>query len=254
LIPDFQLGGRPWIAGHRGALPELENTIPSFRRAVAEGASFIECDVQISADGELVIFHDERLARLAGDDARRVEDLPASALRQLALPAPGAPHREAKIPTLTELFAALPEGFPVNVELKRYRARRRPFADAALATLALRDNVLVSSFDWTLLELLREQSRTLPLAPIADRLSARTVEAAARIEAAAFHLGRLPERPAELPLPVLVYTVNEPEAARSLFERGAAGVFTDRPGLIRAATTAPKASPGVVGRAPGSVV
>jgi glycerophosphoryl diester phosphodiesterase len=239
LIPDFQLGERPWIAGHRGALPELENTVASFRRAIAEGASFVECDVQLAADGELVVFHDESLARLAGGDPRRVEELPSAALRELALPSPRAAAATASIPTLTELFAALPTGFPVNVELKRYRARRRALADAALATLALRENVLVSSFDWTLLERLREASATLPLAPIADRLTARTVEAAARIRAAAFHLGRLPDRPADLPLPVLVYTVNDPEAGRRLLADGAAGLITDRPGAIRTALGRP---------------
>ena len=201
-----------------------------------------------------MLFHDERLDRLAGGDARRVEELSASELRAVALPSSGAAHATASIPTLTELFAALPEGFPVNVELKRYRARRRPFAAAALATLALRENVLVSSFDWTLLEILREASRTLPLAPIARSLTPPAIEAAARIQAAAFHLGKLPERPAELPLPVLVYTVNDGALARDLLARGAAGLFSDRPGPLRAELGPREAASPLPARPPRTVV
>jgi glycerophosphoryl diester phosphodiesterase len=241
-VRSFPLGDRPWFAGHRGALPELENTLASFRRAVSEGASFVECDVQLAADGELVVFHDESLERLAGD-LRRVEEVSSAELREVQLASPGASLPAASIPTLTELLAALPPRFPVNVELKRYHAPREALLGAALATLAIRDNLLVSSFDWTLLEHLHETDRSLPLAPIARALTAGTVEAADRIDAAAFHLGRFPDPEtwpiATLARPVLIYTVNDPRTARRHLDRGAAGIITDRPGALRTALAGP---------------
>ena len=54
-----------WVIAHRGAShDERENTIASFERALAIGVDFVELDVQASADGELVVFHDTRLDRL----------------------------------------------------------------------------------------------------------------------------------------------------------------------------------------------
>ena len=57
----------PWIVGHRGAAGEApENTLPSFLLAAQQGADMIELDVQLAADGELVVVHDWDLERLAG--------------------------------------------------------------------------------------------------------------------------------------------------------------------------------------------
>jgi len=54
-----------WIIAHRGAsTDERENTLPAFERAIAVGADFVELDVQVSADGALVVFHDVDLDRL----------------------------------------------------------------------------------------------------------------------------------------------------------------------------------------------
>ncbi|MDO5661597.1 MAG: glycerophosphodiester phosphodiesterase [Brachybacterium sp.] len=57
-------GSGPRIIGHRGAaLLEPENTMVSFRRALADGADGIECDVHLSADGEVIVMHDETIDR-----------------------------------------------------------------------------------------------------------------------------------------------------------------------------------------------
>ena len=60
----FPLGDRPWIAGHRGALPELENSLASFRRAVAEGATFVR---ETRIDGDIVL--DVVTGVMPGDNA-----------------------------------------------------------------------------------------------------------------------------------------------------------------------------------------
>src|SRR3954471_3509525 len=58
------LGHAVIITGHRGALgSEPENTLRSFRRAVADGCDEIELDLRVSADGELVIMHDATVDR-----------------------------------------------------------------------------------------------------------------------------------------------------------------------------------------------
>ena len=66
---------------HRGACLELqEDTLAALVRASACGADVVECDPRPTKDGQLVIFHDEDLFRLAGDSAR-VADLTLDELR-----------------------------------------------------------------------------------------------------------------------------------------------------------------------------
>src|SRR5215467_6065562 len=56
--------GRPLVGGHRGNPAENpENTMRSFRSAIAAGCDLIECDVHLSSDGELVVIHDHTLER-----------------------------------------------------------------------------------------------------------------------------------------------------------------------------------------------
>src|SRR5699024_11548276 len=51
------------------ALVSPENTLASFRRALDDGAQLLECDVHLSADGELVVMHDQTIDR---SEERRV--------------------------------------------------------------------------------------------------------------------------------------------------------------------------------------
>jgi glycerophosphoryl diester phosphodiesterase len=224
-VRHFDPGPRPWIAGHRGALPAIENTVPSLLQALAEGADFVECDAQVTADGALALFHDEAPAPAF--------DLTAPRIAERTLADWRASERE--IHSLVDLFDAVPSGARVNVELKSYGADRGRLAEAALATFRGRHGLLVSSFDHDLLLRLREADPGLPLAPLAEGLSRDLIELARRLDAWAIHLGVAPEAAeiAHLDRPVLIYTVNDPGAARELFERGCAGLFTDWPGPLR---------------------
>ena len=74
------------VIAHRGAsADERENTLPAFERAIEVGADFVELDVQVSADGVLVVFHDldlDRLTPLRGPLRRRS----AAELREHGIP------------------------------------------------------------------------------------------------------------------------------------------------------------------------
>ena len=236
----------PWIAAHRGALPLLENTLPALLRAVEEGADLLEFDVQSTADGVLVLHHDEHLARLAGRPDLEVESTSLGELQAVALrhpEHPGCPEPAGRIPTLAELFAALPPGYPVNIELKVRRTAPGRLAELALAATAGRENVLFSSFDAALLRELRRQSATARIAPLArlwtpalerlgEELAAWSLHVAGGVaRASAATLGA---RGAGAGPPLLVYTVNDAGRARTLLAEGAAGLFTDRPAPLRA--------------------
>lgn len=54
----------PWIIAHRGNASEAtENTIAAFESAIRIGADMIEMDIHRLADGELVVFHDDRIGK-----------------------------------------------------------------------------------------------------------------------------------------------------------------------------------------------
>ena len=57
--------GRFKVLGHRGFSGQFpENTLLSFSKAIEEGADGFECDLRLSHDGEVVVFHDDDFNRL----------------------------------------------------------------------------------------------------------------------------------------------------------------------------------------------
>ena len=76
---------KPIVIAHRGASTRApENTIAAFKKAVAMGAGGIELDVQMSADGYLVVIHDEKVNRTSNGRGN-VRDLHLPSLRSLTL-------------------------------------------------------------------------------------------------------------------------------------------------------------------------
>jgi glycerophosphoryl diester phosphodiesterase len=63
----YQLPKPPVIA-HRGAsLYAPENTLPAFQLAILQGADAIELDVKLSADGQVVVIHDQTIDPTTGE-------------------------------------------------------------------------------------------------------------------------------------------------------------------------------------------
>lgn len=89
----------------------VENSLGAARRAVARGYS-IECDVLLSADGEVVVFHDDRLERLTAA-AGRVDQRSLAELRSIVLTGSGE-----TIPSLAELLTVVDGRVGLVVELK----------------------------------------------------------------------------------------------------------------------------------------
>lgn len=116
--------------GHRGARRlAVENSLESLRIAIAEGADGVEFDVQRTSDGELVLFHDDDLARLCGVPAP-VGALTWRQLRDLPQRAQGlSEQRVAHLDEVIELFDGRPHS--VNAELKVVTAEPRPAGPSA---------------------------------------------------------------------------------------------------------------------------
>jgi glycerophosphoryl diester phosphodiesterase len=101
------------VIAHRGASAEKpENTLAAFRRALALKADGIELDVQVTADGVPVVFHDASLRRLTGR-AGRIPNLTWRELKRLRVAG------TEPIPRLAEVLALARGQVLVQIELKR---------------------------------------------------------------------------------------------------------------------------------------
>jgi len=61
-------------AAHRGGAGErAENTLAAFKHAYNQGINFMELDLDISKDGKVVIFHDDDLGRLCGEQYKGIK-------------------------------------------------------------------------------------------------------------------------------------------------------------------------------------
>jgi glycerophosphoryl diester phosphodiesterase len=131
--PKLSTINSPLIIAHRGASHDApENTLAAFRLAWEQGADAIETDLRLTADGEIVAFHDADGHRIFGD-SRRICDLTRTELRALA-PA---------VPTLAEVLATVPAEMALVLELKESLG---PALAAALADVAP-DRVTLIAFD-----------------------------------------------------------------------------------------------------------
>lgn len=111
------------ITAHRGSSSSApENTIPALEAAIEELADFAEIDVQETADGELIVFHDRTLKRMAGD-ARAVASMTLSELSRVDVGLRFSQEFEGTaIPTLSEALEAARGRLKLNIELKNLGA------------------------------------------------------------------------------------------------------------------------------------
>ena len=90
------------VWAHRGASGyRPENTLEAFELAIRQGADGIEMDVHTSADGELIVMHDENVDRVT-DGTGLIKDMTLAQLKELKVSTPAEPSGIYHIPTLAE--------------------------------------------------------------------------------------------------------------------------------------------------------
>lgn len=150
---------------HDAAQGYVENSLSAARRAIERNYA-IECDVQMSADGEALVIHDETLMRLVGVSGD-VSALNAEDATQLVYKA--SRSRADRIATLSSLLAEIACRVPLIVEVKS-----RFDGDARLATRVaeLAANypgpLALKSFDPAVLRALRALSVSVPVGLVAQ--------------------------------------------------------------------------------------
>lgn len=251
LDPD----ARP-IVGHRGNRAHApENTLASFREAVALGVDAVEFDLRVSRDGQLVVFHDPTLERTT-DGTGPLAARTVAELRRLDAGARFTPdggrtlpwrRRGVTVPTFDELVESLPRDLAFIVELKTPEAT--DLVKDAIARHRIADRVVVAAFDAGTTRPLRDAG--LALGACTPDVVGLVLPALARrrIGPQPFQALCIPTRWRGIPVPVAalaralrgsgtaihVWTINDPAAAQRLWDAGVQGIISDDPGRMLAA-------------------
>jgi glycerophosphoryl diester phosphodiesterase len=127
-----------------------ENTLAAFRLAIEQGAEGIELDARLTADGEVVVFHDESLERVT-DGHGRVRNYTLAELKRLDAGERFNPaFRGERIPTLREVFDELDRSARFDIELTDYTDPFGPLAGRVLCLVReyrLEERVVITSFN-----------------------------------------------------------------------------------------------------------
>ena len=141
---------KPKIFAHRGASAYApENTMAAFSLAVHQGADAIELDAKLSADGYVVVMHDDTVDRTTNGTGR-VSSLSLAELQKLDAGSKFPPlFKSEKVPTLEEVYETLGRKILINVELTNYSTPMDDLPDKVIALVKkfnLEERVLLSSF------------------------------------------------------------------------------------------------------------
>jgi len=248
----------PIVIGHRGAAGERpENTLPSFERALADGAAILESDVHLTRDGVPVLIHDDDVERCT-DGRGRVRDHDLASLQRFdagyrfesetgAHPFRGLGIR---VPTLVEALAAFPRA-RFNLELKEHLPGMAAQSVAAVAAAGRAADVLLTSANDALMAELRAH---VAAERVDVALGASTGEVA-RFAVAALRGDAPPAGPMALQIPaefagrplvtrelvehahrhgvqVHVWTIDEPSEMCALLALGVDGIVTNYPARL----------------------
>jgi glycerophosphoryl diester phosphodiesterase len=235
------------VIGHRGAAAcAPENTLGGFRKAKELGCRWVEFDVRLTADGELILLHDDRLARTTNARGRAAR-LTLAQIRRCDAGRRFDPsfHGE-RVPTLPEALMLLAElGIGANVELKAVRGREAE--TGVMGAVLLRrmwplqlPPPLISSFSVKALAAARAHAPEIGRGVLFHSIPKNwriLAEALGCVTIHADHRGLHPALVAEVRqwgYPLLAYTVNDLARARTLFDWGVTSVFSDVPHILHA--------------------
>jgi glycerophosphoryl diester phosphodiesterase len=114
------------VTAHRGhARAAPENTLSAMRKAIESGADYAEMDVQLTADGKVVLLHDRDFKRVAGV-SRRLDELSYDEVRRLDVGSWFDPAFSGeRVPTLAEVIELCRGKIRLNIELKFFGPDRR---------------------------------------------------------------------------------------------------------------------------------
>lgn len=215
---------------HRGAKGyEPENTLKAFQKALDLNADGIELDVHLSADGYLIVMHDETIDEMTNGKGF-INNLSLTELKSFLI------NGQYEIPTLNEVFDLVDKKCLINIELKDSKT---PNKVVALIEEYISEknwnyeHFIVSSFDWNSLQEVHNLNSNIPIGILTEEDLDASLAFAEKIKAKAIHpdyqLLNLENtrRMQERGFLVLPWTVNKAEDIQKIKSYNVDGIITD---------------------------
>ncbi|ALV46711.1 glycerophosphodiester phosphodiesterase [Arthrobacter alpinus] len=243
-VKPYLASQEPLAIAHRGYSREgLENSLKAFRAALELGYHYVETDINSTADGVAVVFHDSTLDRTT-DQKGSISELPWSKVSTARI------GGTEPIATLDEFFAALPTA-RFNIDVKD-AGSVAPLV-SAIERYSLHDRVCIASFSdrrrrkvlagltrpaasspgkrllmayffleaWLPKVMLRALMRRVDVLQIPRSFKKLELVTEAKVR-----------RAHGLGLKVHVWTIDDPAQMHELFDLGVDGIMTDRSDLL----------------------
>ena len=228
---------------HRGAsYLAPENTLASIKLAWELGADGAECDVMLTADKQVVLFHDKNTKKLTGESFI-VEESTWEQLKPLVVypnKTNRAEYTHETIPLLKDVLATIPEERMLVIEIKT-GPEILPYLQEVIAAHWKSGKISFIAFDF---ETIRQTKKLYPEAPcyylsmfksdLNKHLDAVVESGLDGVDLRHTIIdSKLMESCREAGLDVWCWTVNDPETALKMKTLGVSAVTTDRPAWLR---------------------
>ena len=225
------------VIGHRGAAALApENTWASFDLAVSLGVDAIETDVRATSDGELILLHDERLARTTNGQGF-ARETPWSVIKTLdAGEWFSAEFRGARVPLFGETLVRYGKQIPLVIEVKQLDLEVRVLE--LVREYGLLQSVAFTSFYFPVVQNLKLLAPEVKVGFLASDVHEHTVE---RVITAGLDQFCPPAKAIspnqvriwqDLGLDIRAWGVSDPELMRTAIAAGVDGMTVDFPHLL----------------------
>ena len=211
-----------YVIGHRGARAHKEeNTLSAFEMAFADGAHMIETDLRMSADGRIVLCHDDKYRGRIINESNLVD------LKMLG-----------PIAQISDVLRLHNGNIPLNLEIKEPEVVEPLYhtLNKCMQYGWKPEHFLVSSFDHHSLARFKRLMPNVRIGALLEGIPLRYSEFASELGAYSVHLNynsvnqEFVEHAHENGMKVLVYTVNDFFVLDKMRALGVDGIFTDYPG------------------------
>ena len=279
VLPENQ--NRPLNIAHRGARSLApENTLAAARKGLEVGADMWELDIQMTADGELIVIHDSTLKRTSNvrdvfpsrnpwlvhefrlDEIRlldfgswfKKQDPFGQIAAGMVAESDLASYVQQQAPTLGEaLTFTLEHGWSVNLEIKDLSGNPDPGQVvkkvlALVEDLDMVDSVLISSYNQDYLAQIRKAHPHIATGVLVSKPHPHPETLLRQLGAQAYHPRLSAFRPADVALlhlqgcRVHIWNVNDRKTMQRLVRAGVDGIFTDFPQLLTSVLASPDIS------------
>lgn len=232
------------IIAHRGASGYApENTIAAINLAIKQGCDGIEMDVQLTQDGEVVVYHDWTVDRTTNGTGE-IKDLTLEEIRKLDAGS-WFSHEfiGEKVPTLEEVLKYIPKTLLLNVEIKSKSFDERGLEDKVADILKKHDRIehtVVSSFNHLCIQKISKINSDIKLGGLYE---AHLLEACKYFESNNLNLyslhpnnyylnADLVKEAQDNGMKLYCWTVNDVKRARELQLLGVNGIITNYPDIL----------------------